>query len=104
MQSHSTRLKEKVKYIHKFNATILLPPRPSSIYFKDKGEKSKFIQLHFRKKVFTTNSDALIPIYMQPNLVTGSYVVHLNFRAGSTFPVSVCTVSPGHWVNKADTQ
>ena len=31
-------------------------------------------------------------------------VVHLNFRAGSTFPVPVCTVSPGHWVNKADTQ
>ena len=28
-------------------------------------------------------------------------VVHLNFRAGSTFPVPVHTVSPGHWVNKA---
>ena len=27
-------------------------------------------------------------------------VVHLNFRAWSTFPVPVCTVSPGHWVNK----
>ena len=24
--------------------------------------------------------------------------------AGSTFPVPVCTISPGHWVNKADTQ
>ena len=31
-------------------------------------------------------------------------VVHLNFRAGSTFPVPVCTALPGHWVNKADTQ
>ena len=31
-------------------------------------------------------------------------VVNLNFRAGSTFPVLVCTVSPGHRVNKADTQ
>ena len=33
-------------------------------------------------------------------------VVHLYFRAGSTFPVphAVCTVSPGHWANKADTQ
>ena len=31
-------------------------------------------------------------------------VVHLNFQAGSTFPVPVCTVSPGHWVNKAGTQ
>ena len=28
--------------------------------------------------------------------------VHLNFPAGSTFPVPVCTVSTGHWVNKAD--
>ena len=27
---------------------------------------------------------------------------HLKFRAGSIFPVQVCTVSPGHWVNKAD--
>ena len=31
-------------------------------------------------------------------------LVHLNFRAGSTFPVPVCTVSLGHWVNKADTE
>ena len=31
-------------------------------------------------------------------------VVHFNLRAGSTFPVPVCTVSPGLWVNKADTQ
>ena len=30
-------------------------------------------------------------------------VVHLNFRAESTFPVPVCNESPGHWVNKADT-
>ena len=28
-------------------------------------------------------------------------VVHFNFRAGSTFPVPVCTVSPGLWVDKA---
>jgi len=32
------------------------------------------------------------------------HVVHWNFQARSTFPVPVCTVSPGHWVNKADTQ
>ena len=31
-------------------------------------------------------------------------VVHLNFRAGSTFPVPVCTVLHGHWVNKAYNQ
>ena len=30
--------------------------------------------------------------------------LNLNFRAGSTFLVPVCTVSPGRWVNKADTQ
>ena len=30
--------------------------------------------------------------------------VPLNLRAGSTFPVLVCTVSPGHWVNKAGTK
>ena len=30
--------------------------------------------------------------------------VHLNFRAGSTFPVPIFTVPHGHWVNKADTQ
>ena len=31
-------------------------------------------------------------------------VVHLILRAGSTFPVPVCTVSPGLCVKKADTQ
>ena len=31
-------------------------------------------------------------------------VVHLNFRAGSTCLVPVCTVSPVNWVNNADTQ
>ena len=37
-------------------------------------------------------------------VVSREAVVHLNFRAGSTFPVPVFTESPGHWVNKADTQ
>ena len=36
--------------------------------------------------------------------VTTDSLVHLNFRAGSIFPVPVCTVSPGHWVNNAVTQ
>ena len=31
-------------------------------------------------------------------------VVHFNFRAGSTFPIPVCTVPNVYWVNKADTQ
>ena len=35
-------------------------------------------------------------------LILRAAVVH--FRAGSTFPVPVCTVSPGYWVNIADTQ
>ena len=29
-------------------------------------------------------------------------VVHLNLRAGSTFPRPVCTASPGLWVNKEE--
>ena len=37
-------------------------------------------------------------------IFTCSRIVHLNFRAGSTFPIPLCTVSPGHCVNKADTQ
>ena len=36
-------------------------------------------------------------------LLSLAAVVHLNLRAGSTVPVPVCTVSPGLWVNKADT-
>ena len=36
--------------------------------------------------------------------VTGSHsTFEFNFRAGSTFPVPVCTVLPRHCVNKADT-
>ena len=31
-------------------------------------------------------------------------VVHLKLRAGSTFPAPVCTVTPGFWINKANTQ
>ena len=31
-------------------------------------------------------------------------VVYMNFQAGSTFPVPVCTVLSRHWVNKADTE
>ena len=48
----------------------------------------------------------LAPLLVFSNLTPAqkAAVVHLNFRAGSTFPVPVCTVSPGHRVNKADTQ
>ena len=41
---------------------------------------------------------------MNPLISSRAAVVHLNFRAGSTFPVPVRTVSTGHWVNIADTQ
>ena len=48
------------------------------------------------KTVFVLlNSSSIIP---------RADVVHLNIQAGSTFPVPICTVSPGHWVNKAETQ
>ena len=43
-------------------------------------------------------------IIMYILFATRAAVVHLPFRAGSTFPVLVCTVSPGYWVNKADNQ
>ena len=33
-------------------------------------------------------------------VLTQAAVVHLNFRAGSTFPVPVCTVSTGHGENE----
>ena len=36
--------------------------------------------------------------------VAQAAVVHFNFRARSTFPVPVCTVPHGHWVNKANNQ
>ena len=35
------------------------------------------------------------------NTLTRAAIVHLNFRAGSTFPVPVCTVPHLHWVNKS---
>ena len=39
-------------------------------------------------------------ILTEPLNQRGAAVVHLNFRAGSTFLVPVCTVSPGYWVNR----
>ena len=43
-------------------------------------------------------------IYLVHTAVSISWaaIVHLNFRVGSTFPVPVCTVPHGLWVNKAD--
>ena len=38
------------------------------------------------------------------SLITRAAVVHLNFRAGSTFPVPVCTAPHGSWINKEDNQ
>ena len=39
-----------------------------------------------------------------PKKTERAAVVHYDFRGGSTLLVPVCTVSPRHWVNKADTQ
>ena len=60
-----------------------------SFDLKPKEEFTKFIQLH----------GYILDI---KNMIIFS--IHLQFGSGSTFPVLVCTVSPGHWVNKADTQ
>ena len=50
------------------------------------------------------NTKKLLSFIFSPEFVisilTRVAVVHLNFRAWSTFPVPVCTVPPGHWVNK----
>ena len=53
-----------------------------------------------------TQCDNLQTKYGYVHLASGTRaaVVHLNLRAGSTSPVAVCTVSPGLWVNKADTK
>ena len=50
------------------------------------------------------NFDGAARLLTVAGLSSRTAVVHLNLRAGSTFPVLVCTVSPGLWVNKADTQ
>ena len=42
----------------------------------------------------------LVEAVCTPRVAVG----HLIFRAGSTFPVPVCTVAHGNWVNKADNQ
>ena len=44
------------------------------------------------------------PAFKDNHIKPRSAVVHFNFRARSTFPVPVCTVPLGHWVNKADNQ
>ena len=38
------------------------------------------------------------------SIIPRADVEHLNVQAGSTFPVPICTVPHGHWVNKADNQ
>ena len=64
---------------------------PGIIFYLDKSLKilQGYVSSHFK---------------MSARPVTRAAVVHSNLRAGSTFPVPVCAVSPGLWVNKADTQ
>ena len=73
-------------------------------------EKDNFIQpKNYQLLLFKKRQNGWIKFFGGNSFGEGqsesqAAVVHLNFQAGSTFPVPVCTVSPGHWVNKADTQ
>ena len=57
------------------------------------SETLKIIQINKCKNIFSSFPCFLFHV-----------MSHLNLRAGSIFPVPVCTVSPGLWVNEADTQ
>ena len=65
--------------------------------FADESVFLTFIELKWNTLTFNTP-----PI--KDTQRTRAAILYFNFRAGSTFLVPVCTVSPGHWVNKADTQ
>ena len=65
--------------------------------FADESVFLTFIELKWNTLTFNTP-----PI--KDTQLTRAAILYFNFRAGSTFLVPVCTVSPGHWVNKADTQ
>ena len=54
--------------------------------------KGKFLKYIFKER---KNDYCFFSIFSR------AVVVHFNFRAGSTFPVPVCSVPHGHWVNKA---
>ena len=65
------------------------------------------LDIHISGKYYSCNIPAFLlsaVIAMPPPHPPRAAVVHLNLQAGSTFPVPVCTVSPGLWINKADTQ
>ena len=70
----------------------------------------KFISMSSDKKVisfsFGLQAYTYTPClrFIHCESVTQAAVVHFNFRAGSTFPVTVCTVPHGHWVNKTENQ
>ena len=55
-------------------------------------------RLTIHEKILKTLIAPITAFYV---CISRAAVVHLNFRAGSTFPVTVYTVSPGHWVHKA---
>ena len=66
---------------------------------------SKIYLNHKNRCLNVLKSHCLIPwIQTRYALFSRPAVVHFNFRAGSTFPVLVCTVPHVHWVNKADNQ
>ena len=63
----------------------------SCVYIAAQSQYSHYTAMQYKRCVFD-------------EITFLSAVVYLNFRPGSTFLVPVRTVSPGHWVNKADTQ
>ena len=69
----------------------------------EKVENVKNWKCYFWSVMIEVNSKTEI-WFIHHILCLSSRAAVIQFRAGSTFPVPVCTVSPGHWVNKADTQ
>ena len=70
--------------------------------FLDKRKQIETVQIE-KLEVKQDLNDLVVTLNIGCTLYTRAAVVHLNFRAGSTFSVPVCIVSPGHWVNKVDT-
>ena len=81
------------------------------LYILLKGHSLSTIDIRRRSNLCNIASPVLWPLSsskfdFKHKYETGksrAAVVHLNFRARSTY-IPVCTVSPRHWVKKADTQ
>ena len=70
------------------------------VLFLDFADESVFLTyIEFKWNTLTFNTPPI-----KDTQHTRAAIVYLNFRAGPTFPVLVCTVSPVHSLNKAGTQ